>query len=189
MAPKGKVCKKPAAATTEAENFVESYVGVCTTPLSLPYPDKGGRRADLIPQCGAWVRASRFDEEWTHYAKATSRAGFLAIHECNRQEKPDTWDLTNEKAQSWAKQMTARLQHLLRHCKQAEGAMPKWLKDALDGTSSTAKAEKVEEADAFLAGEITMADVEAALQEGADSAADAEGGEEEEVVRDPLACK
>ena len=64
--------------------------------------------------------------------------------------------------------------------------MPRWLQHAFDGTSCAAKAEQVEEAEAFLAGKITAADVEAALQEDADSAADAEGGEEEEPVHDPV---
>ena len=174
MAPKGKVSKKPAAANGGVEFFIESYLACCSTPLSLPYPDKGGRRADLVGACGSWVRASRHDEEWIHFAPGESRAGFLAIHEANRQDRPDVWDLPNEKAASWAKQMTARLQHLLRHCKQAEGAMPKWLQHALDGTSITAK---IEPAQAVASeADITEADVAAALQEDEDAATDPEGG-------------
>ena len=190
MAPKAKVCKKPAAASNgDVEHFIESYLGCCSTPLSLPYPDKGGRRADLIPNCGEWVRASRDDEGWIHFAKGTMNAGFRAIHEANRQDSPNTWDLTNEKAASWSKQMTSRLQHLLRHCKQAEGAMPKWLQHALDGTSPAAKIEAAPEIEADEAAavaslaDVTDADFTAALQEDVD---DAEGGEEEEPVHDPL---
>ena len=186
-----KLAKKPAAAddSCSVEKFKLQYLLCCPTAVSLPYPEKGGRRSDLILTCSAWVRASREDNNWLRFSPATVKAGFLSIHETNRQEAPGVWDIKNEQALSWAGQMQKRLQLLIRHCKQAESVMPKWLRDSLDGTGKAIKP-KTEPAEAAAAVPLpssTRQDDEAEQSEKSSEEGETketEGGEEEQAATD-----
>ena len=66
------------------------------------------------------------------FPKPTMHLGFLAIHATKIAEMGTDWKLTNDAARSWSKQMTERLQNLLRHCSQAWKDMPDWLQQCLN---------------------------------------------------------
>ena len=115
----GKSPKKRPRTELSPEAFKSRFMSICTQPSCLPYPEKGGRRPDLAISCKGWVRASFIDGKMQCYNKNVVISGFLAIHATQKNSIPREWKLEDQKAESWAKQMTNRLLHLLRDCSQA----------------------------------------------------------------------
>ena len=137
--------KKPAAKKRtsgmrqqlDSGGFRNKYLGLVKQPTSLPYPQAGGRRADLALECGEWIRTSLVDGEPVAFATNVMKAGFLAIHATKKQELGEkAWGLLDSQASSWADQMANRLRNLLRHVSQAlisKDGPPQWLQIIMAG--------------------------------------------------------
>ena len=102
-----------------SEEFKCRYLKLVDKPESLAYPLDGGRRSDLAVLSKRWIPQ---DGDLRAYTAAVANSGFLAIHaemkatsEQRASEGDDScpWSLKDQQAQSWAKQMTKRLNHLL----------------------------------------------------------------------------
>ena len=178
--------KKPAAKKKtsrmrqqlDSGGFRNKYLGLVKQPTSLPYPQAGGRRADLALECGEWVRTSIVDGEPVAFTTNVMKAGVLAIHATKKQELGEkAWGLPDSQASSWADQMANRLRNLLRHVSQAliskDGA-PQWLKIIIAGpVKAELKAEPTEL--------VTSVTQETQLDSEEEEEKE-EGGEEEEAA-------
>ena len=130
--------KKPAGVACRTWNRADCtelkdlYYDLVTEEACLPYPMEGGRRPDLAMSSAKWVRYSCVhptpdDIAIKTFKKDVALGGFLAIHAQKRIDSSETktWTLEDKFAISWATEMTARLQNLLRHCSQAYLATPR----------------------------------------------------------------